>query len=105
MLAGCSGTAAPPVSYVDSNPDMVFSTLPSGDITYEGYRLLIDVNELSDRAMARKDLALGAVLTKDLQQLGVAIDETSFRIDAASDIMQNFFSDSKIGRASCRVRV
>ena len=94
MLAGCSGTAAPPVSYVDSNPDMVFSTLPSGDITYEGYRLLIDVNELSDRAMARKDLALGAVLTKDLQQLGVAIDETSFRIDAASDIMQNFFSDS-----------
>ena len=96
MLAACSGAAVPPVSYVDSNPDMVFSTLPSGDVTYEGYRLLIDVNELSDRAMARRDLALGVVLTKDLQKLGVAIDETTFRIDAASDIMQNFFSDSNM---------
>jgi hypothetical protein len=99
MLAGCSGAAAssqPPVGYVDSNPNMVFSTLKSGDITYEGYRLFIDVTELSDRTMAKKDLALGVLLTKDLQELGVEIDEITFRIDAASEIMQSFFSDSNM---------
>jgi hypothetical protein len=41
--------------------------------------------------MARKDLALGKLLTKDLEELGVAIDETAFCIEAASDVMQNYF--------------
>ncbi len=99
MLSGCSDAVTPTPSestYVDSNPTMVFSTLKSGDILYEGYRLLIDVNELSDREMARKDLALGKLLMKDLEKLGVAIDETAFRIEAASDVMQNYFSDSNL---------
>lgn len=95
MLSGCAAKTpgvADSLGYTDQNPDMVFATLKSGDIPYEGYRLLIDVNELADRQMARRELALSAALTKDLDELDVFIDELSFRIDASSDIMQNYLT-------------
>ncbi|MEG2173989.1 MAG: hypothetical protein RR135_00700 [Oscillospiraceae bacterium] len=81
-----TSSAAPVYTYVDSAPDMVLATLPSGNITYNGYRLYIDTNERMDRAYAKQDLALSAVLEKDLTQLGVSIDEAYFDRTASEQV-------------------
>ena len=72
----------PVYTYVDPAPDMVLAVFKSGDetieITYENYRLTIDTEELFDRNLAIRELAVVEVLKKDLAELKIEIDEQAF---------------------------
>lgn len=109
LLAGCNGGAsgpeassavegdgaAPARTYVDPAPDMVLATMPDGvDLTYEGYRLYVDVTEGLDYDFARQDLALSAALEKDLAAMGETVDELDYVTAASRQVAQYYNEDA-----------
>lgn len=97
LMAGCAQGAAsssqpessdsPVYSYVNPNPDMVLVKAPGGDVTYADWRLYMDVTEQINRYSARQQLGIGELVTQDLAQMGVTVDEEAFTQMAAQNVM------------------
>ncbi|WMJ82990.1 hypothetical protein ACS3UN_00810 [Oscillospiraceae bacterium LTW-04] len=99
LVAGCGAASSqgdagsssqteyvPSYTYVNPNPDMVMITSPGGDITYENYRLYLDVNEQFGRFYSRQEMASCAVLESDLKEMGIEINEDDYKNMAAQQV-------------------
>ncbi len=109
LLAGCAGggasssasdeaggTAAEPYvpvyTYQNPDPDMVLISAPGGDITYENYRLYLDVTEGVARYSARQNLGLTAAVRYDLEEnFGVEVDEEAFQQMASQEMLMAYY--------------
>lgn len=99
LMAGCGAasskgdTSAPQTDYVPSytyvnpDPDMVMITSPGGDITYENYRLYLDISEQMNRMTARQDMGVCAALEKDFPEMGIEINEEDFQAMASQQLL------------------
>ncbi|MEA5137277.1 MAG: hypothetical protein VB035_14185 [Candidatus Fimivivens sp.] len=99
LIAGCgaasskgdSGSSSqaeyvPSYTYVNPDPNMVMVTSPGGDITYENYRLYLDVNEQVGRFYSRQEMASCTALEADLKSMGIEINEDDFKNVAAQQV-------------------
>lgn len=68
----------PSYTYVNPDPDMVMITAPGGNITYDKYRLYLDISEQTARYTARQTMAVGAALEHDFKGMGIEIDEDEY---------------------------
>ncbi len=99
LAAGCGAASSqgdtgssqtdyvPSYTYVNPDPGMVMITSPGGDITYENYRLYLDVNEQMNRMVARQDMGVCAALEKDFSGMGVEINEEDFQAMASQQLL------------------
>lgn len=105
LVAGCGaasssqGTAessqteyVPSYTYVNPDPNMVMITSPSGDITYENYRLYLDVNEQMNRMVARQNMGVCAALEKDFPGMGIEVNEDDFKAVASQQLLSAMMS-------------
>lgn len=110
LIAGCgtssapaessaaSGTENPPsYTYKNPDPDAVLLYTPDGEITYESFRLALDVGDEMNRQGARSDLALAAVVAHDKELLGITIDEEAYAEIAAQEIVYMGMTDPNFG--------
>ena len=98
LAAGCGAASSqgdtgtsqtdyvPSYTYVNPDPDMVLITSPGGDITYENYRLYLDVNEQMNRMVSRQDMGVCAALEKDFADMGIEISEEDFKAVASQQL-------------------
>lgn len=99
LMAGCGAASSqgdastsqtdyvPSYTYVNPDPDMVMITAPGGDITYENYRLYLDVGEQMNRMTARQDMAVCAALEKDFPGMGIEINDEDFKAMASQQLL------------------
>lgn len=99
LAAGCSAAPSqsdtsvpqeaytPSYTYVNPDPDMVMVTSPGGDITYENYRLYLDVSEQMNRMTARQNMAVCAALEKDFAGMGIEVKEEDFQAMASQQLL------------------
>lgn len=91
LAAGCGAASSQAdknssYTYVNPDPNMVMITSPGGDITYENYRLYLDVNEQFGRFYTRQEMASCTLLENDLQDMDIAINEDDFKTMAAQQL-------------------
>lgn len=101
MITGCGAASSseapaepayePSYTYVNPDPGMVLVKHPDGDITYENYRLYMDVTEEMARITARQTMASSVLLENDLKEFGVTIDEQEAHDIAAEQIMMSMY--------------
>ncbi len=77
----------PSYTYVNPAPETVLITSPGGDITYEHYRLYLDVNEQMSRMIARQSMGVCAALEKDFADMGIEIDEEAYEASASQELL------------------
>lgn len=99
LAAGCGAASSqgdtgssqtdyiPSYTYVNPDPDMVMVTSPGGDITYENYRLYLDVNEQMNRMAARQGMGVCTALEKDFPGMGIEINEEDFQAMASQQLL------------------
>ncbi len=99
LVAGCGAASSqgdadssqseyvPSYTYVNPDPDMVMITSPGGDITYENYRLYLDVNEQMNRTVARQNMGVCAALEKDFPDMGIEVNEEDFKTMASQQVL------------------
>ncbi len=99
LMAGCGAASSkgdestsqtdyvPSYTYVNPDPDMVMITSPGGDITYENYRLYLDIGEQMNRMTARQDMAVCAALEKDFPEMGIEVNEEDFKAMASQQLL------------------
>ncbi|MFV0498379.1 MAG: hypothetical protein ACK5L0_09490 [Candidatus Fimivivens sp.] len=88
MDSGSSSQAEyiPSYTYVNPDPNMVMITSPGGDITYENYRLYLDISEQFGRFYSRQEMASCVVLESDLKEMGIEINEEDYKNMAAQQV-------------------